>query len=113
MNSHEVVSAFLDDEPFDPEQLASALSEPEGRALLIDLLALRRIVQPTETVFAMPRPTMVRRFGWRAGIAAAAALVLAVAGGYFAGARGAQASTAAPAATRVVQAVPFTPGGDN
>ena len=47
-DTHAVISAFLDDEPFDPVALADALSDPAGRALLIDLLALRHIVQPEE-----------------------------------------------------------------
>ena len=43
-DTHAVISAFLDDEAFEPVALAEALSDPAGRALLIDLLALRRIV---------------------------------------------------------------------
>jgi hypothetical protein len=114
MNSHDVLSAFLDDEPFDPQELVTALSDADGRALLIDLLALRKIVQPTERAFAMPPFVVRRRSGWWTGIAAAAALVLAVAGGYFVGVRGSQTTSAeAPAPTRVVQAVPLTPGGGN
>jgi hypothetical protein len=91
--SYDVLSAFLDDEPFDPQQLVNALSEPAGRALLIDLLALRRMVQPTETISAMQRPAVARRFGWRSGVAAAAVLLLAVTGGYFAGMRGSQTTS--------------------
>ena len=37
-NTHDVISAFLDDEPFDSSTLAEALSEPAGRDLLIDLI---------------------------------------------------------------------------
>ncbi len=36
-DSHEVISAFLDDEAFDANALAHALSEPAGRELLLDL----------------------------------------------------------------------------
>lgn len=43
--SHEVVSAFLDNEPFDANELAHALAEPGGRELLLDLIALRAVVQ--------------------------------------------------------------------
>ncbi len=40
-STHEVISAFLDEEPFDSEELMDALSDPAGRALLIDLVALQ------------------------------------------------------------------------
>jgi len=45
---HDVISAFLDNEPFDSQELAGALASPEGRDLLLDLIALRAIVQPEE-----------------------------------------------------------------
>ena len=35
---HEVISAFIDDEPFEPRELARALADPSGRILLIDLV---------------------------------------------------------------------------
>ena len=99
--THAVISAFLDDEPFDAADLAAALSEPEGRALLIDLVALRHIVQPDDmvTLAAAPR----RRSRWRPLLATAAMLV-ALAGGYVIGERrGAGDEDAPPAPTRVVQ----------
>ena len=49
-DTHEVISAFLDDEPFDAGGLATALSDPAGRAVLIDLVALRHVVQPDALV---------------------------------------------------------------
>ena len=101
---HEVISAFLDDEPFDSNALAEALSEPAGRELLIDLLALRHLMR-TEGKEAAAQP--VRR-PWRASLpalVAAAAVLLALVGGYLAGERrGELAMSAAPPATRVVQA---------
>lgn len=109
--THDVISALLDNEPFDPEELMDALSEPAGRALLVDLAALRQIVQPSDAVppIVMARP-MPRR-PWQV-LAAAAALLLALTGSYFAGTRQAGApSIVAPPATRIVQAVPFTPIG--
>lgn len=111
MNSnHEVISAFLDDEPFDPEALAEALRDPAGRALLIDSIVLRRIVQPIDAVPAIRRPAAPRSV-WRTA-AAAAALLVALAGGYLAGDRRASISSPdAPPPTRVVQAVPFVPSG--
>jgi hypothetical protein len=110
-STHEVISAFLDDEPFEPEELAIALSDPAGRTLLIDLIALRRIVQPADAVPAAAVANPVGRRPWRL-VAAAAALVLALGGGYLAGAGSAvTASSEAPPPTRVVEAVPFVPDG--
>jgi hypothetical protein len=111
--AHEVISAFLDDEPFDPQGLAKALDDPAGRALLIDSVMLRRIVQPIDPVPPMTEPVPLRRFDWRVAAAAAAMFVVAVTGGYFVGERRSipAAADEAPAPTRVVQAVPFTPAG--
>jgi len=109
-NTHDVISAFLDDEPFDPEELLAALSDPAGRVMLIDLAALRRIVQPHDVAPALA-PGAARQRWWQ--LAAAAALLVAVAGGYAAGLRrgGGTSEAAPPPATRIVQAVPFTPTG--
>ena len=75
MNDHEVISAFLDHEPFDPDVLVAALAEPEGRALLIDLIALRALAQTDDarlrTVVAPRRDTVVR-FAVAATVAAVA-----------------------------------------
>ena len=110
-SAHEVISAFLDNEPFDFQELTSALSDPAGRALLIDLVALRQLVQPTDALPAMRAPTSVWRRSWRIA-AAAAALILALTGGYVVGERRSLTSSSeAPPATRVVQAVPFVPTG--
>ena len=100
-DTHEVISAFLDDEPFDPSQLAQALSEPDGRTLLIDLLALRQVMQPGKDA-AFERPG--KRTGLRALIAVAA-MVVALVGGYLVGQRRNEiAHSEAPPATRVVEA---------
>jgi hypothetical protein len=98
-DTHAAISAFLDDEAFDAAELAAALSDPEGRALLIDLVALRHIVQPDEPVAAAPG----FRTRWRPLLATAAMLV-ALAGGYvIGGRRSAAESSEPPAPTRVVQ----------
>ena len=98
--THDVISAFLDDEPFDAAELGAALADPEGRTLLIDLVALRHIVQPDEPVAAA---TGTLRSRWRPLLATAAMLV-ALAGGYVIGdRRSAVESPAPPAPTRVVQ----------
>jgi hypothetical protein len=109
--AHEVISAFLDDEPFDPQDLAKALDDPAGRTLLIDSLMLRRIVQPVDALPPMKAAAPARRFGWRLA-AAAAMFVVALTGGYLVGERRPIAPMdEAPPPTRVVQAVPFTPAG--
>jgi hypothetical protein len=100
-DTHDVISAFLDDEPFDASQLAQALSEPDGRALLIDLLALRHVIQPgKEATLERPRKRPMLR-----ALMAAAALVVALVGGYAVGQRQSESDRSeAPAATRVVEA---------
>ena len=103
-NSHEVISAFLDDRTFALEDLAATLEQPDGRSLLLDLLALRRLVQPTDAVPAMPSAT-ARSRSWLRPTVAAAAVVAALAVGYLAGVKRAPAvpESVAPAATRIVQ----------
>ena len=109
--THDVISAFLDDRSFEPEDLENALNDPAGRALLIDLLVLRRIVQPADAVPPIGVASPMRRNPWRA-LAAAAALLLALGGGYIVGERRAETTSAeAPVPTRFVEAVPFVPVG--
>jgi hypothetical protein len=103
-DTHEVISAFLDDEPFDPSQLAEALSEPAGRTVLLDLLALRHLVQP-QGHHAPASLEQQRRHAPLQALVVAAALFVALAGGYVAGQRGGVApSSEAPPATRVADA---------
>jgi hypothetical protein len=99
-DQHEVISAFLDDEPFDAEQLGRALSEPEGRTMLLDLLALRQVMQPVSPhIEPLRKPSPLR------AVMAAAAIVVALVGGFWLGERRGQSETAqAPAATRVIEA---------
>lgn len=101
-DTHEVISAFLDDEPFNSSELAQALAEPEGRALLIDLLALRQVMQPGKEVMSFGQQ---RRTSGLRSILAVAAMLVALLGGYVLGQRQrAAAETEAPAPTRVVEA---------
>jgi hypothetical protein len=105
----EVISAFVDNEPFDPGALARALAEPGGRDLLIDFIALRHVVNEEGTV-EQPLAVMSPRSRWREAIAAAA-VIAALAGGYAAGRvqRGLEPSlddTSAPKPTRVVDLRP-------
>ena len=103
-DTHAVISAFLDDESFDPA----------GRALLIDLLALRHIVQPEEASASVALISHTPRFSVRQLLAAAAMLVT-LAGGYFIGERRSAIETPdPPAPTRVVQETAWQtlpPGG--
>lgn len=103
-DTHEVISAFLDDEPFDSRELAKALSEPAGRDLLIDLIALRHLTQ----IDGKEASPLRDRTPWRSSlraIAAVAAVLVALVGGYVVGERrNEEARSVAPPATRVVQA---------
>jgi hypothetical protein len=114
MNStHDVISALLDNEPFDPEELLAALSDPAGRALLLDLVALRQIVQPSHAALPMGGAPGRRGLSWPL-LAAAAGLIIALVGGYAIGTQQRfKPPVEAPPATRVVQATPFTPTGAN
>jgi hypothetical protein len=101
-DTHQVISAFLDDETFNPAQLADALSDPDGRALLIDLIALRHLTQADRIVLAPPTRTWLSP---ARALLTAAALLMATGGGYFAGVRqGGDTTLAAPAPSRIVQA---------
>ena len=101
-NTHEVISAFLDDERFNPDELAAALSEPQGRDLLLDLVALRHVVQPESKAAILSKRGSVRL--WLRPSVAAAALVVAVVGGYVMGqSANREPSSQAPTATRVVE----------
>jgi hypothetical protein len=102
-NRHDVISAFLDNEPFEPGQLAEALSEPDGREVLIDLVALRHLVQAEGHDTRSSGAQHPRRSPLRAFLAAAAVLVALVAS-YLVGERRAErALFDAPPATRVVE----------
>jgi len=108
--SHESISAFIDNEPFDPRALADALATSDGRELLIDLIALRHVVaaDPAVELPASHRPAAPR---WR-GLAIAATIAgLALGGGYFAGHRvgektAVESIDAPPAPTRVIELTP-------
>ncbi len=107
---HDVISAFLDNEPFDAQELAAALATSEGRDQLIDLIALRSVVQPIE----QPRVAAAgRRPLWM--LASAAAVLVALVSGYQFGRTtesaslvpGVGASVTAPEPTTVLK---FEPG---
>lgn len=104
--NHEVISAFLDDEPFEPQALAEALADPAGRELLIDFVLLRHLTQPEESssVLTLTPALRSKRSPY---LVAAAAVVVALLGGYQLGQRQPpDDSPQPPAATRVVQSEP-------
>jgi hypothetical protein len=94
----DVISAFLDNEPFDARELSAVLATQEGRDLLIDLIALRSVVQPPEqerTAGSRRRPLWM----W----ASAAAVLLALFSGYQFG-RASDGATPAPGVTSAITA---------
>jgi hypothetical protein len=103
--THEVISAFLDDESFDPTALTEALADPAGRALLIDLIALRHVVRIDSS---MPAATTAGRQVWMRLVLPAAAVMLALLGGYQWGTR--RGATALPDPPAVTVVVPATTG---
>lgn len=108
--SHEVISAFIDNEPFDAAELGRVLAEPGGRELLLDLLALRSLVDTDSTAKSSAPATMappVERRRWVALGFAAATFVFAVGGGLIFNATR-NASTAATPSTSGAD-VPPTP----
>jgi len=56
MDNHDVISAFLDNEPFDAAELARSLADPQGRELLLDLVAMRTLVRDEP----IPAPSTAR-----------------------------------------------------
>lgn len=98
--NHEVISDFLDGEAFEPSALGEALADPAGRDLLIDFVVLRYAAQ-ADDVIGLTEP-VARRPPIRYLLVAAAVLV-ALVGGYQFGQRQVEpGSTPPPAVTRVV-----------
>lgn len=84
MVDREVIAAFVDGERVDADALKDALSSPEGRDYLAEIIALGELVGD-EVPVALPASPSVsaRRRGFR--WVAAAAIVLSLAGGYVMG----------------------------
>jgi hypothetical protein len=102
----EIIAAFVDDERVDAEALARALSKPEGREYLLDLLALRELVSDRVTEVASAPAAVTPSHVSRRWLAAAAGMLLtAGVGGYGAGQY--FANRAAPQS--VVQPAPASP----
>jgi hypothetical protein len=83
----EVIQAFVDGEPVDPVELDRALADPEGRAHLIDVVVLRKLVKRSSAtvppVVVDAAPPARRALRWLA--AAAAVVIVASVGGYLIG----------------------------
>lgn len=94
----DVISDFLDGDVFEPRLLGEALADPEGRNMLVDFVLLRHAAR-TELPSASRRPASRGRV-----LAAAAAVVVALLGGYQLGHRHADGTPDPPEASRVVQA---------
>lgn len=104
--NHEVISAYLDDEPFEPQALVEALSDPAGREVLIDFVLLRHLAQSEESA-SVAAPASARRPQRPLYLVAAAAVVVALLGGYQLGQwQPGDGSPRPPRATRVVQSEP-------
>lgn len=100
-HNHEVISDFLDGETFEPHALGEALADPAGRNLLIDFVVLRYAAQADDPV-KVAKPRAHRRPNRL--LLAAAAVLVALVGGYQLGHRQAGPdSTQPPAAARIVQ----------
>jgi hypothetical protein len=79
----EVLSAFIDGERVDPEELAEALAEPGARETLVDFVLLRQAVSQggdpsPEFVGRVRRKLGAGASGWGRVLRLAAAAVLAV-----------------------------------
>ena len=83
MNIEYTIDAFLDGETVEPAALDAALAAAEGRAYLIDALAIRQLMSdaPASAVPVRRRPTLL--FSARAAVLALALVGL----GYAAGVR--------------------------
>jgi len=113
MNIESTIDAFLDGETVGPAALDAALAAAEGRAYLMDSLAMRQLLSDQPAAGAP-----VRRRGALISYARAAGVVLALVGlGYAAGARtppreqlvvptSSAQSVAPPEPTRVIELEP-------
>ena len=80
----EALAAWLDGEPVARTDVALALETREGRDYVLDLMALRRMVDVT-TPALTPKATSRQVRRWPTLAAAAAAVVLCAGGGFAAG----------------------------
>jgi len=97
--NHEVISDFLDGEAFEPRVLGEALADPAGRDLLIDFVVLRYAAQTDDPVMVGHPPARrpLNRF-----LLTAAAVLVALVGGYQLGHQQSEERSTPPAPNRVV-----------
>ena len=75
----ETIAAFIDGERVDPHALKRALADDRGRDYLVELVAMRELVATPAMATETPASTRPTRAWW---IVSAAAVLLAVAGGF-------------------------------
>src|SRR5262245_62047286 len=102
IDSFEVIAAFVDGERVDPIALKSALSVPEGRDYLVEMIALREVVAHDSVAADTAGSRPARR--WLIG--AAAAIVLSLGGGMALGHRLAANPSDATAVSATAVAAP-------
>ena len=113
MNIEHTIDAFLDGETVQPAALDAALAAAEGRAYLIDALAIRQLMSDAPVATAPVRRRHTLLFSARAAVLAVGLVGL----GYLAGARttpseqigaapSAAQSVAPPTPTRIVELTP-------
>ena len=83
MNTESTIDAFLDGETVDPAALDAALAAPEGRAYIIDALAIRQLMSDAPAPVAPVRRRPALLFSARAAVLALGLVGL----GYAVGAR--------------------------
>jgi hypothetical protein len=99
----EALAAWVDGEPVARTDVALALETPEGREYVLDLMALRHMVNVSTPSLASPSAAHRPLRRWPAWAAAAAAVALFATGGFFAG-RLASPSVITPAQAAVTPA---------
>ena len=84
---HDVIGAFVDNEPIEAEDLAAALATPDGRDYLIDLLVLRGLVADGGSRLTRSAivPKKASRYGFWLPAIAAALITIGVGAGFVAG----------------------------
>ena len=81
----EALAAWVDGEPVVRTDVALALETREGRDYVMDLMALRHMVNVSTPSLPEARPQRQATRRWPAVFAAAAAVVLSLSGGFLAG----------------------------
>jgi len=99
----DVISAFIDDEPFDADALESALATVEGRRFLIDAIALRGLARSDNAVAVVVKSKSPLG---RQLLVAAAVILAAVVSFQFGQRQGLNETVRAPEPTRVIAAAP-------